>query len=74
MPLTMNDDEPLYEYACHEGNYAIKNILSGSRIADAAAEKTQATEITSPPRDRVHRGIFPLRESSVASVPPWLRT
>ena len=41
MPLTVNDDEPLYEYACHEGNYAIKNILSGSRIADAAAEKTR---------------------------------
>ena len=37
MPLTMNDAEPLYEYACHEGNYAIQNILSGSRAADAAA-------------------------------------
>jgi hypothetical protein len=37
MPLTMNDAEPLYEYACHEGNYAIQNILSGSRVADAAA-------------------------------------
>ena len=31
LPLTINDDEPLYEYACHEGNYAIKNILSWSR-------------------------------------------
>jgi hypothetical protein len=41
MPLTVNDDEPVYEYACHEGNYAIKNILSGSRLADAAAEKTR---------------------------------
>ena len=41
MPLTVNDEEPLYEYACHEGNYAIKNILSGSRIADAAADKTR---------------------------------
>ena len=41
MPLTVNDDEPLYEYACHEGNYAIKNILSGSRSAEAAADKTR---------------------------------
>jgi hypothetical protein len=41
MPLTVNDEEPVYEYACHEGNYAIKNILSGSRLADAAAEKTR---------------------------------
>ena len=37
MPLTVNDDEPLYEYACHEGNYAIKNILSWSRTSDAEA-------------------------------------
>jgi len=41
MPLTVNDEEPVYEYACHEGNYAIKNILSGSRLADAAADKTR---------------------------------
>jgi len=34
MPLTMNDEEPVYEYACHEGNYAISNILNGSRVAD----------------------------------------
>jgi hypothetical protein len=37
LPLTVNDDEPLYEYACHEGNYAISNILSWSRKAEAAA-------------------------------------
>src|SRR5262249_40798348 len=42
MRLTMNDAEPIYEYACHEGNYAMKNILSGSRAAEAeerASEK-----------------------------------
>jgi len=37
LPLTVNDEEPLYEYACHEGNYAIKNILSWSRRSDAEA-------------------------------------
>jgi len=42
LPLTVNDEEPLYEYACHEGNYAIKNILSGSRLADAEAAKSVA--------------------------------
>jgi hypothetical protein len=26
--------EQLFEYACHEGNYAMPNILSGSRAAD----------------------------------------
>jgi hypothetical protein len=28
---------PLYEYACHEGNYGIVNILNGARKAEAAA-------------------------------------
>ena len=28
----------LVEYACHEGNYGMTNILSGSRVRDAAAE------------------------------------
>ena len=37
MPLTMNDAEPVHEYACHEGNYAMSNILNGSRAADRAA-------------------------------------
>ena len=26
--------EKLYEYACHEGNYGLKNILTGARAAD----------------------------------------
>ena len=33
--------EPVYEYACHEGNYAMTNILRGARLkeADEAAAK-----------------------------------
>jgi len=31
---------PIYEYACHEGNYGLANILAGAR----AAEKTQAVK------------------------------
>ena len=36
-------DEMVYEYACHEGNYAMSNILSGERSKerDAAAQKKQ---------------------------------
>jgi hypothetical protein len=30
----------LYEYACHEGNYALANILSGARHREAEAKKT----------------------------------
>ncbi len=34
LPLTMNAQEPVMEYACHEGNYAISNILSGERAKE----------------------------------------
>ena len=30
-------DEPLYEYACHEGNYAMEGILAGARAEEKAA-------------------------------------
>ena len=30
---------PIYEYACHEGNYAMTDILGGARKADEAKEK-----------------------------------
>jgi hypothetical protein len=42
LPLTVNNDEPAYEYGCHEGNYAMRNILSGSRLADAEASRAVA--------------------------------
>ena len=34
MPLTQEPDYVMYEYACHEGNYAIENILSAGRARD----------------------------------------
>ena len=30
-------DEPIYEYACHEGNYGMRNLLSGARAQEKAA-------------------------------------
>jgi len=30
-------DESLYEYACHEGNYAMENVLRGARLLEAEA-------------------------------------
>ena len=30
-------DEPLYEYACHEGNYSMEGILAGARADERAA-------------------------------------
>lgn len=34
MPLTRDDEYVMYEYACHEGNYAIPNILSAGRAKE----------------------------------------
>ena len=36
IPLRRSSD-PLYEYACHEGNYGIVGILAGARAAERAA-------------------------------------
>jgi hypothetical protein len=32
-------DEPMFEYACHEGNYALPNILAGAREEERQAAK-----------------------------------
>jgi hypothetical protein len=34
-------DEPIYEYACHEGNYGMKNLLSGARAMEKAAAEAK---------------------------------
>ena len=26
--------QPIYEYACHEGNYGLRNMLLGARAAE----------------------------------------
>ncbi len=39
VPMTKSGD-PIYEYACHEANYAMTGILAGARAAEKAAEET----------------------------------
>jgi hypothetical protein len=39
IPLARNDDYQLFEYACHEGNLAMRNILSGARAEEAGRSK-----------------------------------
>jgi hypothetical protein len=29
-------DDPIFEYACHEGNYGMRNIMSAVRKQEAA--------------------------------------
>ena len=37
MILKNDPEQALFEYACHEGNYAMRNILSAARAEEAAA-------------------------------------
>src|SRR6185369_15588859 len=39
-PLRRETSYGMFEYACHEGNHAMSNILSASRSADKAANST----------------------------------
>ena len=35
-------DGAIYEYACHEGNYGLANVLSGARAEERAAAEAAA--------------------------------
>jgi hypothetical protein len=41
--IPMSKAEVMYEYACHEGNYGLYNILSGSRAPAAADESKKVS-------------------------------
>ena len=34
LPMTEDDTQIIHEYACHEGNYGLANILSAGRVAE----------------------------------------
>jgi len=36
----VRSEAPIYEYACHEGNYSLQNILKNGRAADREAAQT----------------------------------
>src|SRR5262245_15118410 len=48
MPLTQDENEQLVPYECHEGNYAMSNILSAARAEDAAAAEDAKKGIVRP--------------------------
>jgi len=39
---------PIYEYACHEGNYSLVNILAGARAQEKAREREKRGEEKQP--------------------------
>jgi hypothetical protein len=38
IPMSKSED-PIYEYACHEGNYGMTGILAGARAEEKTAEE-----------------------------------
>ena len=43
LPMLKNP-KPVYEYACHEGNYGLYNQLAGARVQEKAAEEAARTD------------------------------
>ena len=41
LPLTADDTEMIIEYACHEGNYSLRNILTAQRSDEAKGIQVQ---------------------------------
>jgi len=57
LPIPREDNYGYFEYGCHEGNYAMHNLLSGSRAeekrrAEAAARGEKIPEYVEPQRGR----------------------
>lgn len=49
MHLTQGDDsQQPFEYACHEGNYGLRNILTAARAEDGAAADAAARGVVRP--------------------------
>ena len=40
IPMRMTD-APLFEYACHEGNYGMTNLLTGARAQETNTKAEQ---------------------------------
>jgi hypothetical protein len=57
LPIPREDNYGFFEYGCHEGNYAMPNLLAGSRAeekrrAEAAARGEKTPEYAEPQRGR----------------------
>jgi hypothetical protein len=50
MTITKQPDYEIYEYACHEGNMALRHILSGERAYERAAAEAAAKGVALPER------------------------
>jgi hypothetical protein len=56
MPIPRDDDYVFPEYACHEGNYTMFNILSGSRADEKLQQEAAAKGLPNPLQPAGGRG------------------
>ncbi|HET9362484.1 MAG TPA: hypothetical protein VFO58_22180, partial [Vicinamibacterales bacterium] len=49
MPLTRSEGEAIFEYACHEGNRAMANLLSAARTEEKTGARATSESRTPPP-------------------------
>jgi hypothetical protein len=71
MPLTRNDDEAVFEYACHEGNRAMANLLSAARAEEKGLVAPGLAAPQSSARDAraaVRTGTAPSSRSGLSGV------
>jgi hypothetical protein len=72
LPLTRDANYLIYEYACHEGNYAMEGILRAGRTeekAAAAAKVASCCEAGEPSPNQPQFSISP--ETGLYVLGPW---
>jgi hypothetical protein len=50
LTITSQPDYQIYEYACHEGNHSMRNVLSAERAYEQEAAEAKAKGLPPPPR------------------------
>ena len=50
LTITQQPDYEIYEYACHEGNHSMRNVLLAERAYEREAEEARAKGLPPPPR------------------------
>jgi hypothetical protein len=65
IPMRRSEEAMIFEYACHEGNYGMLNLLKGARANDR--ENLDASERVST--QRIEAGHPGIREPAVPIVP-----
>jgi hypothetical protein len=50
LTITQQPDYEIYEYACHEGNHSMRNVLLAERAYEKEAAEAKAKGLPPPPR------------------------